>query len=150
LKKNLLIDLLFQGAGGAKFRESIVMGEFKGTLSDIQQIISSLNVKYGGNCYHILNRNCNHFANDFMLRLINKPIPDYVNRLAFYGSIFSCLLPNSMTNNAPVENSNSVGNKNIGRNNHNNNNALPPSKNAAYLSGSGQKLGRYNTTFTIL
>jgi len=80
------------------------MGEFKGTSKDIETIVQSLRPQFGGNDYHLLNRNCNSFANEFVSRLLGKEIPGYVNRMANIGSYFSCLLPPQMTGNAPVDN----------------------------------------------
>lgn len=79
------------------------MGDFKGTSKDIETIIQSLRPQFGGKDYHVLNRNCNSFANEFLLRLIGKEIPGYVNRMANIGSYFSCLLPPQMAGNAPVD-----------------------------------------------
>jgi hypothetical protein len=79
------------------------MGDFKGTSKDIETIIQSLRPQFGGKDYHVLNRNCNSFANEFLLRLIGKEIPGYVNRMAHIGSYFSCLLPPQMAGNAPVD-----------------------------------------------
>lgn len=92
-----------QGAPGAKFREAIDLGEYKGTTRDLEVVIQNLRSKFPGNSYHILNHNCNHFANELSLRLLGREIPAYVNRMAYYGSYFSCLLPDSATGAAPVD-----------------------------------------------
>jgi deubiquitinase DESI2 len=84
------------------FRESIRLGTFKGTMRDVDTIIDSLRPAYHGGNYHILDRNCNSFAESFVLKLLNKEIPGFVNRMAFWGSLFSCLLPQHMTGQAPV------------------------------------------------
>jgi len=93
-----------KGAPGAKFREAIELGEYKGTTRDLEVVIQNLRSKFPGNSYHVLNQNCNHFANELSLRLLGKEIPAYVNRMAYYGSFFSCLLPDSATGAAPVDN----------------------------------------------
>lgn len=82
------------------------MGEFKGTRRDLETIINSLRPTFQGQHYHVLNRNCNCFSNELMLRLIGTEIPAYVNRMAYYGSMFSCFMPEGMANNAPVEDNN--------------------------------------------
>lgn len=84
------------------FRESIFLGKFKGTSRDVDTIVDSLRDSYRGDMYHILDRNCNSFSESFVLKLLNKQIPGYVNRMAFWGSIFSCCLPDDMTGRAPV------------------------------------------------
>eukprot|EP01036_Dinobryon_divergens_P028118 gene28118-37014_t len=87
----------------AKFRESIDMGEFKGSSREISAAISDLRRDFRGEDYHILRRNCNSFSNAFVQRLLGKEIPAYVNRLATVGDMFSCLIPESMLTNAPVD-----------------------------------------------
>jgi hypothetical protein len=84
------------------FRESIHLGKFKGTMRDVDTILDSLRPNYHGGNYHILDRNCNSFAESFVFKLLNKEVPAYVNRMAFWGSLFSCLLPQEMTGQAPV------------------------------------------------
>ena len=41
-------------------------------------------------------------ANALVVELLGKPIPGYLNRLASFGSFFSCFLPADMTSQAPV------------------------------------------------
>lgn len=72
------------------------MGNFRGTSSDIEKIISEMRNNFQGSDYHVLNRNCNTFADEFLQRLIGVPAPGYVNRMAFIGSFFSCLLPDNL------------------------------------------------------
>lgn len=81
---------------GVKIRESIEMGSFRGTSSDIEKILSEMRNNFQGTDYHVLNRNCNTFADEFLQRLIGTPAPGYVNRMAFIGSFFSCLLPDNL------------------------------------------------------
>ncbi|KAJ1443404.1 hypothetical protein B484DRAFT_321644 [Ochromonadaceae sp. CCMP2298] len=38
-----------------------------------------------GTDYHVLNKNCNAFADEFLLRIMGRGSPGYVNRMAFYG-----------------------------------------------------------------
>jgi len=85
-----------QVPAGVKLRESVPMGNFKGTTTDLEKIISELRNSFGGSDYHVLNKNCNAFADAFLQRIVGKPSPAYVNRMAFYGSFFSCFLPDSL------------------------------------------------------
>ena len=97
---------IFEGspkdAPGATFRESILLGEFKGSAADIRGVAASMRDDYSGGKYNIMSKNCNSFANDFSLNLINKPIPNWVNRLGYYGSFCSCFFPPEMQGSAPV------------------------------------------------
>jgi deubiquitinase DESI2 len=88
----------------AIFRESIEIGIYDGTIQDIQGILSDLRTIYGfvGTKYHLLQKNCNHFANAFCWRLVNKTLPPHLNRLADFGACCSCLLPPSLLSSSPV------------------------------------------------
>lgn len=89
----------------AKYRESFDMGEFNGTSREIDNILDELRPKFTSNSYHVLNQNCNNFAEDFVKKLIGKSIPPFINRLAYMGSLVQCLLPSSLTEQAaPVNN----------------------------------------------
>jgi len=92
-------------AGGARFRESIDFGSYGGTTRDLDRVLDDLRETFKGENYHILTQNCNNFAEALLLRLVNKPIPGFVNRMAFVGSFFSCLLPPALANEAPVNSS---------------------------------------------
>jgi hypothetical protein len=48
-------------------------------------------------------RNCNHYADAIARALLGRGIPSYVNRLAYLGGFLSCLLPSSLTKEAPVD-----------------------------------------------
>jgi PPPDE putative peptidase domain len=47
-------------------------------------------------------KNCNHFANALVWRLLGKTIPAYVNRLADIGVCCSYFLPKKLLEHAPV------------------------------------------------
>lgn len=85
-----------QCAVGVKFRESVVMGETTLPQRDIQDIIDELSSEFTGDSYHPINRNCNTFSNELIQRILKKPIPGYVNRLANMGSYLACLVPPAM------------------------------------------------------
>ncbi|KAL7550734.1 hypothetical protein ACHAWF_013946 [Thalassiosira exigua] len=89
-------------APGAKFRESIELGAFDGGSSELQSAISDLRDDFGPDRYNLIRRNCNHFANALVWRLLGRTIPGHVNRLADFGVCCSCLLPKKMLEEAPV------------------------------------------------
>lgn len=91
-------------APGAKFREAISIGRFDGTSSELEAILDDLRLYYGPDDYHLLTRNCNTFSDSFLFRLLNKRLPGYINRMAYFGYIFSCCLPPSLMENSPVPN----------------------------------------------
>jgi len=90
-----------RGAGGAKFREAIEMGEFKGTQSDLDRALDELRETFKGTSYHVLTMNCNSFADALVSKILHKNIPAWVNRLATIGAFFNCLLPPQLGD-APV------------------------------------------------
>ena len=87
---------------GAKFREAIELGSFDGGSSELQTAISDLRDEFGPDRYNLIRRNCNHFANALVWRLLNRSIPGHVNRLADFGVCFSCILPKKLLEEAPV------------------------------------------------
>lgn len=102
-----IITMTPRNAPGAQFRESIVLGVYSGTSSDIDRIVSELRKKYTGDSYNLLSRNCNHFANAFVYNLLQIEIPGYINRMAELGSMVSCLLPPAIVGESPVANTSS-------------------------------------------
>ncbi|KAG9416686.1 hypothetical protein AC1031_001066 [Aphanomyces cochlioides] len=89
-------------AQGAIFRESIEMGEFEGTYQDAKRIIDDMRSEFQGDQYNLLTKNCNTFSNEACIRLVGQPIPAFVNRIAYFGSCFSCLIPKQLMGDAPV------------------------------------------------
>ena len=89
-------------APNARFRQQINMGSVVGK-EVVQDALSDLrNSDFGPDDYHLIRNNCNHFANRFIWKLLNKTIPSHVNRLADVGVCCSCLLPRQMLEHAPV------------------------------------------------
>ncbi|CAI5715931.1 unnamed protein product [Peronospora destructor] len=87
---------------GAKFRESISMGYFKGTFQEAQRLAYSLSSDFDGDGYNLFTRNCNTYADALCQLLLEKPVPAYVNRAAYLGSFLSCLMPTDVMEQAPV------------------------------------------------
>ena len=102
-------------AQGARFREAIDMGVYAGTSRELERILNDLRDIFKGENYHILTMNCNSFSEALLHRLVNKPLPGFVNRMAYLGSFFSCLLPPQIGNEAPVNSSSSAGGRTASR-----------------------------------
>lgn len=79
--------------GNVKFRESIVAGPTQMTPAAVQQVVQQLGQEYRGNCYHLLQKNCNHFASQLCGQLTGRPAPGWINRLAGLAVALHCLLP---------------------------------------------------------
>jgi len=52
---------------------------------EVRVFMEKLAEEYQGNKYHLITRNCNHFCNEVCLKLAQKSIPRWVNRLARLG-----------------------------------------------------------------
>lgn len=81
--------------GQVIFRQSVPMGETDLTQQEVQQLVSRMGNEYKGNRYHLLQRNCNHFASDLCKQLIGRESPQWINRLAGIAVMLHCLLPAS-------------------------------------------------------
>jgi len=123
---------------GVKLRESYSMGIYKGTLTAIDKIIDDMKIDFQGNDYHVINKNCNAFADEFLKRLVSNGIPGYVNRMAYIGSYFSCFMPDSL-NQDPTQSNNNNYNSNGLYSNSQSSQRL--NKNPIYTSSNGNKLG---------
>mmetsp|Transcript_23884 Transcript_23884/g.26378 ORF Transcript_23884/g.26378 Transcript_23884/m.26378 type:complete len:240 (+) Transcript_23884:39-758(+) len=136
---------------GAQFRETYELGIYTGSMSELRGAISEIKDQgFGPDEYHLIRRNCNHFANAFVWKLLNKPIPAHVNRLAEIGVCCSCLLPKKLMEQAPVGDTTSSSGYQMyaprGRISDANNNK----KKMTTFSGTGAKLGSGAATSLLM
>lgn len=90
-------------APGARFRERIDLGSFDGGSSELRSVLDHLRSNgFGSDDYHLIKKNCNHFANALTWALLRKPIPPHVNRLADVANCFVWLLPKKLLEDSPV------------------------------------------------
>ncbi|CAN0025907.1 unnamed protein product [Sphacelaria rigidula] len=78
------------------------MGSFSGEPGVLERALDALRDEFGPDRYNVLTRNCNTFSSALCEALLGRPIPGYVNRLAWMGSWFSCLVPPHLLGEAPV------------------------------------------------
>lgn len=71
---------------GFVFRKSILIGRTDLGPKEVRAFMEKLAEDYSGNTYHLITKNCNHFCNDVCLRLTERTIPRWVNRLARLGN----------------------------------------------------------------
>ena len=45
---------------------------------EVHELVSKMGEDYKGNLYHLLQRNCNHFSEDFAYRLCHARTPNWV------------------------------------------------------------------------
>eukprot|EP01137_Pigoraptor_chileana_P002349 Opistho-2@41072 len=77
-----------------KFREAIIVGETHLSELELRAVVMEFASRYLGTTYSILERNCNHFASEFCMALCGKPIPSWINRLAYLGTWMpQCIIP---------------------------------------------------------
>ncbi|XP_047326525.1 deSI-like protein At4g17486 [Impatiens glandulifera] len=81
---------------GFKFRRSIFVGTTDWDAVQVREFMEMYSSNYNGDMYHLIAKNCNHFCNDICYMLTGKSIPKWVNRLAKLGSMFNCMLPESL------------------------------------------------------
>ncbi|KAJ4902980.1 PPPDE putative thiol peptidase family protein [Raphanus sativus] len=78
---------------GFTFRKSILVGKTDMAAKEVRVFMEKLAEEYRGNKYNLISRNCNHFCNEVCVKLTQKPIPRWVNRLARLGVLCNCVLP---------------------------------------------------------
>merc|ERR1712232_1258243 len=69
-----------------RYRQSVRLHRTKFTAEEIAELISQLAEEYPGHDYHLLRRDCCHFADDFCQRIGAGRIPGWVHRLARIGA----------------------------------------------------------------
>ncbi|XP_031120676.1 deSI-like protein At4g17486 [Ipomoea triloba] len=78
---------------GFRFRRSILIGRTDLCPNQVREFMDKLSKRYTGNSYKLITNNCNHFCNDVCTQLTGNSIPRWVNRLAYFGFWFNCVLP---------------------------------------------------------
>ncbi|KAJ3668560.1 hypothetical protein LUZ60_018939, partial [Juncus effusus] len=81
---------------GFRFRKSILVGFTKLDPAQIREFMEMQSLRYNGDTYHLITKNCNHFCKDVCWKLTGKDVPKWVNRLARIGAVCNCILPSSM------------------------------------------------------
>ena len=100
------------GGGGSSdgqlaLRASIYLGDTHLSARQVHEVVARLGeTRFHGNRYHLLQLNCNSFAEELAAQLVpsggssintttSKPVPSWVNRLAGLAVALHCLLPAS-------------------------------------------------------
>lgn len=69
-----------------RYKETIELDVTDLPEEDVSKVVECLGKKYPGDGYHLIHKNCNHFAEELVQILCNKPIPSWINRLASAGA----------------------------------------------------------------
>ena len=78
-----------------KFRKSTFIGTTHLDPIQVREFMEHQSLKYKGDAYRLIAKNCNHFCDDICYSLTGNRIPKWVNRLAKIGacsSIFARLI----------------------------------------------------------
>jgi len=68
------------------FKEQVLIGYTTKSKREVKQIIEQLKTEFLGKDYHVINQNCNHFADTLCRTLSSTGIPNWINRVARLGS----------------------------------------------------------------
>eukprot|EP01080_Neovahlkampfia_damariscottae_P005332 gene5332-9141_t len=91
-----------KNAPPAVFRESILLGHTNYNYREIESIVDSMKDKFPGNTYNVVANNCNCFSEALAKKLISEvQFPTWINRMAYYSNLFSCMNPGGNT--SPVQ-----------------------------------------------
>lgn len=83
-------DMRIAGAVGVSFGETtsstpVNLCNVHAPQEETLRLVQAMGSEYKGNAYHLLQRNCNNFADDLCKHLVGKPVPFWV------GSRFVCV-----------------------------------------------------------
>lgn len=92
-----------KGAQGAVFRQSIVLGTTQMSSSEVTSLVATMRPDWPGKQYHVIRKNCNSFASALSKQILGTDIPAWVNRMADLGNMCSCLIPDDVGGQAPVD-----------------------------------------------
>ena len=91
--------------GQVAFRQSFDLGETTLSPAAVEKLIIELGDIFRGNRYHLLQRNCNHFADELVAALTKGKAraPKWVNRTAKLAVSLHCLIPTQYIPIPPLE-----------------------------------------------
>jgi len=75
-----------------KFRSQVDLGHIVISKNDLNDVLEELGRKFTGTSYHNLQRNCNHFTEEFCHRT-GIYFPGWINRLSKVMNYCQCLVP---------------------------------------------------------
>lgn len=78
------------GVPGITLRTSLRMGTTALSRPEVSALLRRMGAAWTGRSYHILTRNCNHFAKELVRELCGARVPGWVNRLASIGAMLPC------------------------------------------------------------
>ena len=85
-------DVAPRSAPNALFRTSVPMGRVDDRAA-VARAVDDLLGEFREAAYDVITKNCNHFADALVYRLVGRRIPAWINRAAMFGSCVACLVP---------------------------------------------------------
>lgn len=79
--------------GGPPLRCAVELGPLPMSHHEFARVVEGLATQWRGCDYELLRANCNHFTNALVLRLLGRPAPSWINRLAAVGAAVECAVP---------------------------------------------------------
>lgn len=64
-----------KGAPNVPLRSSIVLGETQASAREVEAVVAGMRPEWPGRKYSLIACNCNHFADDLVVRLIGVRVP---------------------------------------------------------------------------
>jgi len=124
-----------------KYKENIVIGFTSFTKSEVQTAVNHLGRDFKGTNYHLMNKNCNHFAGELTQLLCGRELPNWVNRLAYVSTCIpfleKCIPKEWLTPSALEETVSAAKQEEEQRRAANNTTASNPSSSRSSISGGG-------------
>ncbi|KAI7864040.1 PPPDE putative peptidase domain-containing protein, partial [Spinellus fusiger] len=81
------------GPPGLLYKTSIHVGYTTLSEEAVEQTLKELSKDFVGPSYNLLTRNCNHFTDALIRRLVNTSAPRWINRAAKLGAMIPCMIP---------------------------------------------------------
>lgn len=76
-----------QLAAFGQLRDKLLVGQFDGRMSDVNAILTELRSnEFRSGLYDVARKNCNHFSDAFIFKLLGIHIPTWINRMADIGA----------------------------------------------------------------
>ncbi|CAG9317556.1 unnamed protein product [Blepharisma stoltei] len=85
-------------SNGLVLCERKLLGICDKTMYEIECILVELKKEFFSENYHLILRNCNHFAQAFAYSLLKTRVPRYINRLSDMTHCLTCILPPNIWN----------------------------------------------------
>ncbi|KAF2151221.1 DUF862-domain-containing protein [Myriangium duriaei CBS 260.36] len=88
---------------GSHHRRTLRLGSASCSAAEASHIVNSISADFPGIKYDLLTRNCNHFTDTVLRRLLGRGLPAWCNRAAALGVALPCIVPRDWVRTPGVE-----------------------------------------------